>query len=197
MRINALSSIQANVFGAQRNNNVNFNGHWENGYYSRYAHGAGTIQKRVYVPDKGEDASSISRAWEDETGLAPIDWVKENNPYNQAPARPDPYGNNKGAVIYEIKGYPYMPVGVLKASAEKKLDESGDFVERISAYTELAKLSAQINDKAAVREYENRMVENLKESNSPSLTAAAAHIMDNYKDGFGNNAMYAIRYGRI
>ena len=90
-----------------------------------------------------------------------------------------------------------MPVGVLKASAEKKLDESGDFVERISAYTELAKLSAQINDKAAVREYENRMVENLKESNSPSLTAAAAHIMDNYKDGFGNNAMYAIRYGRI
>ena len=99
MRIN---SIQSNF--VNRNKQA-FSGHWESTNREKYiGYWDGVI--RSYVPDEGESLKDIALAWKRETGLLPTEWVQKVNTYNQS----------EEPVEYRIKGSPYMPIDVLRAS---------------------------------------------------------------------------------
>lgn len=179
MRINAVS-----------NQNLGFRGTWETQRLGKFVHYTDPDRvKKVYIPDENENEYSIAHAWKQETGLLPIDWVKENNPYNQSNSR----------IQYEVAGSPYMPLNVLKASTEMKYRKIDDYDNnsKIEKHIELAKLAAQENDKEEVETQEHNMINQMKKIPAPSLVMAAAMHMDNYKDNFGTNSMYGIRYGKL
>lgn len=168
---------------------INFNGHWEDKISYSLPKNGYEIKKRVYVPDKGENAASIALAWERETGIPPINWVKVYNPYNQSNSTDNFYKLNNAEPQYEIKGYPYLPIGILKASAKLELTRAKSGYDKIFAYTELAKLSAQENNQQGVRKYENLMADTLKNADSPATLLNSAWILDDYKDGFGTETL--------
>ena len=185
MKIGAISNVSA----ANRVSNPNFNGRWERKSVQKYVdYTDPDTYKQVYVPDEGEDAYTIAQAWKSHTGYYPIDWVKSNNIYNQS----------QNPIQYEIKDASYMPLEVLRASVNLKYNNlnSYDHNEKIEKYIELAKLSSQKGDDADVKCQENKMIDEMKQIHVPKLMVAAAWQMNNYKDGFGTETMYGIRYGK-
>ena len=180
MRINAIQS------GYTNRTPQAFKGHWETTDREKYV-GYWDGKIRSYVPDAGESLRDIALSWRRETGLLPHEWVKEVNTYNQF----------ENPVEYRIKGAPYMPLNVLRASADLKAEERGNYPDdNIERYLELAKLSAQAGDFPGINYCEGEVVKNFYELKSSKMEEGAAFNMDNYKDGFGSEVKARKRYQR-
>jgi hypothetical protein len=159
----------------------NFCGHWEN-YHVSNKSGYMNINKRIYVPDRRESDAEIARAWKNETGLFPSDWVKKNNPYNQS----------KKDIQYEIQGYPYMPIDILHASVKLKWQSSKSNLERLDLYTESAKLYAQERDLPSVAITKSNIIEELGELKDPKERLAGEYMVNNYVPEFGTKIIKAL-----
>ena len=183
MQVNAISA------GAvSRGNNVSFNGQWK----KRAVYNAADFHiynKNEYIPDKNETAYDISNAWKKETGLYPIDWVKKVNPYNQI--KKIPYGGEI-ETEYSIKGKKYMPLDVLKASAQQKLEKmekeykADNESQRLVTLIDLAEISSMDDDKKAAKDYESEIVKIYVNQNSLRLKKAVASKMNEYKENWGS-----------
>ena len=181
MKIYAISNFTADC------KKPHFDGQWETKRMPSHVNSyGGDVVKKVYTPDKKENFASIANAWKQETGSFPSDWVKFNNPYNQ----------NNNDVQYEIKGYPYIPVKLLVESEKLKLSESDYSLDTMECYSQLAKFSAQMGNKQQVKEYEQEMVQSLYDTAGAKYEVIGAKIMNDYRDGFGDDTLARKRYAK-
>ncbi len=174
MNVNAVSNFNYSNKAAMKS----FKGHWEEDT-ALNASGYVMNERKSYVPDKNESPAEIAIAWEKETGKLPIDWVKQNNLYNQ--------GKN---INYQIKDKSYLPFSLLKASAEVKLGRASDSIDKVFAYTELAKLAAQEGNEKAQRKLETKIQETFAQVSGAKYQMMLANHLNSYKDDYGINLMY-------
>lgn len=176
MRVDCISANKSVTSG------VYFDGHWEMRRINQYPNQKFRDRiKMVYIPDQSETPYQIAYAWKNETGYAPIDWIKRNNPYNQSTS----------PIQYEIENCPYLPIDVIKASVDLKyrLINSDEKHRKIDKYIELAKLAAQVGDKQDVLNQEKNMAVTLMQITDSASKLKAVFAMDNYKPDFGTTVM--------
>lgn len=178
MKLNAISAAS----NLRSNRHVSFNGQWKTRsiYNGADYH---VYNKKEYIPDEGETPRQIAFAWLKETGLLPIDWVKEVNPFNQIK------NHNCGPereTEYTIKGLKYMPLGIIKESVKIKMERNQalnrDYTDEL---IDLANLSLTEGNKEEAKYYERQMVEIYAKQTSPSLKKAVASSMNEYKENWG------------
>lgn len=174
--------MKINAISAGNHRAVSFNGTWTKReiYNAADYH---VYDKKEYTPDKDETPEKISIAWLKETGALPIDWIKKVNPFNQVEE------SRNGAPVkteYSIKGHKFMPLDIIKASVEMKIDRakaSGrTYMEEL---IDLANIALMESDKDRAKAYEKEMVDQYKRESSPRSKDGTAYLMNEYKENWG------------
>ena len=142
MKINTISTVN---YAYNNKKAQSFNGTWKERAIFNAAD-YHTHNQKNYIPDENESPKDIAKAWQKETGLLPIDWVKKVNPFNQVK-----YYKTYGEELdteYRINGQKYMPLDVLKASVKLKIEYDNTYkTPEIRNYVDLAELAMITNDK--------------------------------------------------
>ena len=180
MKLNAISAAS----NLRSNRHVSFNGQWKTRsiYNGADYH---VYNKKEYIPDEGETPRQIAFAWLKETGLLPIDWVKEVNPFNQIK------NHNCGPereTEYTIKGLKYMPLGIIKESVKIKMERNQalnrDYTDEL---IDLANLSLTEGNKEEAKYYERQIIEQYKKQSSSKVKMGFKYLMEDYKENWGKS----------
>lgn len=179
-----INSIAATNYACKKPKMQSFNGSWEEKtiYKPDVYH---SYHQKTYLPDKGESTTEIAKAWEKETGLLPIDWVKDVNPYNQLGSKTNNGKYEK--TEYVINGQKYMPVDVLIASAREKLNRKDEYdgYGKIKDCIELAQLHSLEGNQKAVKDVEKQIAQNFATQIMIKEKVASASLVNTYKEGWG------------
>ena len=160
-----------------------FKGRWEERQVGSWYSGQ-YITEKTYVPDKNESLESVSRAWKEETGSYPSDWVKNNNIYNQT-----------GDVHYKYADYHYMPPKLINASLNAKYNDIDFSTGEKDVYLiEHAKISKQADDNEAVKMYEKKLVDLIGRTYGSKFLNLLEININNYKPGLGQEEFMKQKY---
>lgn len=180
MKINTISAVN---YAYNNKKAQSFNGTWQKRLVFNGAD-YHTHNQKDYIPDENESPRDIAKAWQKETGLLPIDWVKKVNPFNQV-NHYKTYGEEKDTE-YRINGQKYIPLDVLKESVKLKIEYDNAYkTPEIRNYVDLAELAMITNNKKEAKIYEKEMVKIFENERAPKLQYANSKTMDEYKNHWG------------